>query len=70
VTELIEGRHCKDCGFCRYRKKFDYFYCLDRSDMEIFCVDPDEDGCTFGKDIGPDWEDEDRIYEQHREDIR
>ena len=62
----IRFRNCKDCAYCRYNKKHDYFYCVDRSDMEIFCVDSDEDGCTFGKDIAPDWEDEDAVYERKK----
>ena len=63
---MVKYRNCIDCGYCRYNKKFDYYWCVDRSQDSKFDVDPYQDGCTFGKDIEPEYEDEDKAYERKK----
>lgn len=63
---MIEFRHCINCGYCRYNRKSDYYWCVDRSENDRFEVNPDADGCTFGKDIPPEYEDEDKAYERKK----
>ena len=63
-------KNCIDCAYCRYSKRFDYWWCVDRSEHDRFEVQPYEDGCTFGKDIEPEYPDEDGAYERYRENRR
>lgn len=66
MTDIVE-RHCIDCGYCRYNKRFDYYWCVQfTTNEEHWDVNPTMDGCTFGKDIEPEYEDEDKAYERKK----
>ena len=63
----IKGWNCIDCGYCRYSKKGDYWWCVDRSQEVKFQIgDPYEEGCSYGKDIEPEYPDEDGAYERKK----
>ena len=63
---MSEFRHCMNCEYCRYSKRYDYWWCIDRSENDRWEVNPETDGCTFGKDIEPDYQDEDGAYERKK----
>lgn len=65
---MVTYRNCIDCGYCKHNRKHDYYWCVQFTTREDhWDVSPTEDGCTFGKDIEPEYEDEDKAYERYKE---
>ena len=60
-----EVRLCKDCRYCHYKDKDDCYICHYFAGMQV-CED---DFCSFGGDIKPEYGDEDGEYERHREHV-
>ncbi len=58
-------RHCIECDYCRERRtKFGgvYLWCRELKREVV-----EDDYCSFGGDIPPEYEDEDRAYEMQKE---
>lgn len=66
IEVKIKGWNCINCAYCRYSKRFDYYWCVERPEHDNEISDPYEEGCSWGKDIEPEYEDEDLAYERKK----